>query len=87
MAVRLRILEREQGGHGRVHNSEHEGEVQPTFNSWIEYLHRVLQMSVGSASPNKRPLHIRFMEFAAEVFLPAGYPASVSPGTLQYVEL
>ncbi|KAJ7512320.1 vitamin B6 photo-protection and homoeostasis-domain-containing protein [Mycena galericulata] len=36
-------------------------------------------MSVRVTSSSQRPLQVRFLDFAAKVFLPAGYPASVSP--------
>ncbi|KAJ7742156.1 vitamin B6 photo-protection and homoeostasis-domain-containing protein [Mycena maculata] len=42
------------------------------------------EMSAGSNSVSLPPPHIRFVEFAAKVFLPAGYPASVSPDYLRY---
>ncbi|KAJ7216726.1 vitamin B6 photo-protection and homoeostasis-domain-containing protein [Mycena haematopus] len=40
--------------------------------------------SLGTPSTTRRPHHIQFAEFVTKVFLPAGYPASVSPDYLRY---
>ncbi|KAJ7484235.1 vitamin B6 photo-protection and homoeostasis-domain-containing protein [Mycena latifolia] len=42
------------------------------------------EMSVGTTSHSQQTPQVRLMEFAAKVFLPAGYPASVSPDYLRY---
>ncbi|KAJ7096150.1 vitamin B6 photo-protection and homoeostasis-domain-containing protein [Mycena epipterygia] len=42
------------------------------------------EMSIGPTSLNQNPTHIRVVEFATKVFLPAGYPASVSPDYRRY---
>ncbi|KAF7348665.1 hypothetical protein MVEN_01385100 [Mycena venus] len=68
MALPLRIVEREQQG-GRTHSSEHGAETRVGTTSLAQY---------------KRPAHIRLIEFVAKVFLPAGYPSSVSPDYLRY---
>lgn len=85
MATGLRIVEREENG--RAHSSEHGGEVQPRIVGWIDYLPPVLQMSVGPTSRNQNPPHVRLVEFATKVFLPAGYPASVSPGAFELLSI
>ncbi|KAJ6469339.1 vitamin B6 photo-protection and homoeostasis-domain-containing protein [Mycena sanguinolenta] len=36
------------------------------------------------ASTSRRPCHVQLMEFMTKVFLPAGYPGSVSPDYLRY---
>ncbi|KAJ7199196.1 vitamin B6 photo-protection and homoeostasis-domain-containing protein [Mycena pura] len=69
MAGLLRIVERDEGG--RVHSSEH-----GNGNGG-----NVLQRRAPS---NPLPAHVRLVDFAAKVFLPAGYPASVSPDYLRY---
>jgi hypothetical protein len=78
MVLGLRIVEREEGG--RTHSSEHGGEVQPRIVGWIEYLPRVMQMSARTTAIGQHAPPFRLVEFAAKVFLPAGYPSSVSPG-------
>ncbi|KAJ7150836.1 vitamin B6 photo-protection and homoeostasis-domain-containing protein [Mycena crocata] len=42
------------------------------------------EMSVGTTIFSNKHPQVRFIEFAAKVFLPAGYPASVSPDYLRY---
>ncbi|KAJ7670365.1 vitamin B6 photo-protection and homoeostasis-domain-containing protein [Mycena rosella] len=42
------------------------------------------EMSIDATARIQNPPQVRVAEFAAKVFLPAGYPASVSPDYLQY---
>ncbi|KAJ7034584.1 vitamin B6 photo-protection and homoeostasis-domain-containing protein [Mycena alexandri] len=42
------------------------------------------EMSATTASATRTPLRVQITEFAGKVFLPAGYPASVSPDYLRY---
>ncbi|KAJ6599906.1 vitamin B6 photo-protection and homoeostasis-domain-containing protein [Mycena vulgaris] len=42
------------------------------------------EMSIGSTSISQHSRQVRLVEFATKVFLPAGYPASVSPDYLRY---